>query len=149
MTLYDVPGSVLHQAADVVARHADRDSHPDARRELGDVARVLRRIAAMWPGMFETLEEENRVLAASLQTVRAAAAVAGDPGPGGEGPAAHPDPLLRYRSSLMEMDAWRRHLRGVDEQWAADALRTIRRAIATSAHVQGAIVDLAFAATSK
>jgi hypothetical protein len=153
MTLYDEPQLLLQRAADVVSRHADGQSLADTRGELADVARVLRRIASMWPAMFATLAKENRVLSDALETVRAAAAAAGCRGPAplsdtNVSGASGVDPVVHYQETLLAMDAWVRYLHGIGQPWSVNALATIRRAIAASAEIQGVMVDRAFAAGS-
>jgi hypothetical protein len=149
MTLYDSAGAILQRSAELATRCAADSDDPAISRELTQMARVLGRIAAMWPGMFSTLQREIEILSTARTDVQARITSAGGAAPELPADLGAEDPLERYRAELIALDTLSRRLHELlaapDGQWAEDALRTVRRAISDSADVQGPIVDAAFA----
>jgi hypothetical protein len=89
---YDDFGRLLDEAGRVltgtVREHVEDER---VRAQLDGVASLLADLAAMWEGMFQALEQENRVLEAALR---------------GDAPATTPapDPLARQRAALAELN---------------------------------------------
>ncbi len=138
---YESIGASLGRVAETL--EADDPSRPvDERgqRERRRTVKLLRRIGVIWPKLFQTLEEESAILEATLRTA-AEAAQAHRLAPADEG-AVSADPLDRYPRLLYQLDevVIVLHEHG-QEQWAQDALRSVRRGLSDAAEVQGRLVD--------
>ena len=139
---YESIGTLLGQAGDSIAAD-DPNVVVDerAQRERRQTTKLLRRIGAIWPQLFQALDEESSILDATLRTACEAArthhlaeisSTAGS----------EADPLTRYRRLLCELDELVIQLHEhSDETWAQDALRSVRGGLADAAEVQGRLVD--------
>ena len=151
---YESIGAQLGRAAESLA--ADDPNQPiDERgqRERRQTIKLLRRIGAIWPQLFQALDEESAILEATLRSATEAAR-ANDlalqnnrhedkhEDQETDTSASNADPLTRYRGLLLELDGLviRLHERG-HEPWAQDALRSLRRGLSDAAQVQGRLVD--------
>jgi hypothetical protein len=147
---YEAIGTLIANSADALTqRHGDgRVKDVRDEREFRQITLLLRRLAAIWPDLFRSLEDELTVLDEAL-----AAAVAAYPGlrgrlPGTQAPRSS-DPLTHYREVLADLDAVviELHARHADPA-AAAAARTVRRGLAAAAEVQGHLVDRALGVQS-
>lgn len=146
MTLYDEPEAILQRSAELAARCAQSTQDAELTRELRQMARLLNRIAAMWPQMFAAINRENEILATARASVQAAMEGAGTAVPPMPDDLTSDDPLVRYRAELIAADTLSRRLHElVDQPWAGPASRTLRQAISATADTQGPLVDAAFA----
>jgi hypothetical protein len=144
---YEAIGTLIENSADaLIERHGDgRVKDVRDEREFRQITLLLRRVAAIWPQLFRSLEEELGILDETL-----AEAVAACPDLGGQlqGTRAgrSPDPLMHYREVLADLDTVVIALHARHEDPAATfAARTVRRGLAASAEVQGNLVDRALA----
>jgi hypothetical protein len=147
---YEAIGTLIANSADALTeRHGDgRVKDVRDEREFRQITLLLRRLAAIWPDLFRSLEDELTVLDDTLT-----AAVAAYPGlrallPGTGTPRSS-DPLTHYREVLADLDAVviELHARHEDPA-AAGAARTVRRGLAAAAEVQGHLVDRALGVQS-
>jgi hypothetical protein len=142
---YEAIGTLIANSADALTeRHGDgRVKDVRDEREFRQITLLLRRVAAIWPDLFSSLEEELAVLDETL-----AAAVAAYPDlrvqlPGTGAPRSS-DPLTHYREVLADLDTVVIALHaGHEDPAAAAAARTVRRGLAAAAAVQGHLVDRA------
>ena len=140
---YESIGVLLQQAA---AALADEDSERvlDARgeRERRQVTTLVRRIAAIWPKLFRSLDEETAILAETLTRATQATRSAQPRAPDESEHSVDADPLTRYRALLCALDerVILLHANG-QEAWAQEALRSLRSGLAAAAEVQGRLVD--------
>ena len=123
---YDDFGRLLEEASSVltetVREHVEDER---VRAQLDGVASLLADLAAMWEGMFQALEHENRVLEAVLR---------GDDPP--VTPA--PDPLARQRAALAELNE---RLAALGESGRErESVEAIRAALLAAAAAQGELV---------
>ena len=123
---YDDFGRLLEEASSVLTGTVREQVEDDrARAELDGVASMLADLGAMWEGMFQALERENRVLEAALR---------GDEPP--ETPA--PDPLARQRAALAQLN---QRLVALDESGReSQSVTAIRAALLAAAEAQGELV---------
>ena len=151
---YESIGAQLGRAAESLA--ADDPNQPiDERgqRERRQTIKLLRRIGAIWPQLFQALDEESAILEATLRSATEAARANDLALQNNRHEDKHEDketdtsagnanPLARYRGLLLELDGLviRLHERG-HEPWAQDALRSLRRGLSDAAQVQGRLVD--------
>lgn len=155
---YESIGAQLGRAAESLA--ADDPNQPiDERgqRERRQTIKLLRRIGAIWPQLFQALDEESAILEATLRSATEAARANAlalqnnkhedkdedkHEDKETDTSAGNADPLARYRGLLLELDGLviRLHERG-HEPWAQDALRSLRRGLSDAAQVQGRLVD--------
>lgn len=151
---YESIGAQLGRAAESLA--ADDPNQPiDERgqRERRQTIKLLRRIGAIWPQLFQALDEESAILEATLRSASEAARANDLTLQNNKHEDKHEDketdtsagnanPLARYRGLLLELDGLviRLHERG-HEPWAQDALRSLRRGLSDAAQVQGRLVD--------
>jgi hypothetical protein len=147
---YEAIGTLIANSADALTeRHGDgREKDVRDEREFRQITLLLRRLAAIWPDLFRSLEEELTVLDETL-----AAAVAAYPDlraqlPGTGAPRS-PDPLTHYREVQADLDTAVITLHARHEDAAATAAaRTVRRGLAAAAEVQGHLVDRALGVQS-
>jgi hypothetical protein len=144
---YEAIGTLIENSADALTeRHGDgRVKDVRDEREFRQITLLLRRVAAIWPQLFSSLEEELDILDKTL-----AEAVAACPGLGSRLGAARAgrslDPLKHYREVLADLDTVVVALHASHEDPAATAAaRTVRRGLAAAAEVQGELVDRALA----
>ena len=145
---YESIGAQLGRAAQALADDDPSRSRDErGQRERRQIVSLLRRVGAIWPELFRALDEESKILEATLRSATAAAR-AQRLGPEGEpASAATVNPLARYRQLLCELDELVILLHEHGEQpWAQDALRSLRRGLADAAEVQGRVVDNMLAA---
>lgn len=143
---YELIGDLLTHGGDALTdRHSDRGAGDErTQREFRQIALLMRRVGAIWPSLFASLEQETEILSATLDRVAAHLAQAGvgwEPTePAGS------DPLQHYRYLLTELDRMVIILHEAhDQPWAAEALRDLRHGLAEAADVQGELVDQALA----
>ncbi len=136
-------GASLGRAAEVLASEdPGRQLDERGQRERRGTTRMLRRIGAIWPTLFEALNEESEILDATLRSAAAAARAQQRAPTEDRASAATADPLARYRLLLFELDQMVILLHEHGEQpWAQDALRSLRRGLFDAAEVQGREVD--------
>ncbi len=139
---YESIGALLGQAGESIA--ADDPSllvDERAQRERRQTTKLLRRIGAIWPQLFQALDEESSILDATLHNaceVAQAHHLAGISRTANR----EADPLVRYRRFLCELDELVIQLHEHSEEtWAQDALRSLRGGLADAADVQGRLVD--------
>lgn len=130
---YEVWGPLLERA-DQVLRLEVRDhvGDPAARAQLDAVATLLSDLGAMWPHVFEALQDETILLA-------------GGAGRAPARPASGPDPLAAHGDAVQALGdriTAARRLRGPERE---RALRAVRESILGAATVQGEIVEAASA----
>ncbi len=123
---YDDFGRLLEEASSVltetVREHVEDER---VRAQLDGVASLLADLAAMWEGMFQALEHENRVLEAVLR---------GDDPPATPAP----DPLARQRAALAELNE---RLAALGESGRErESVESIRAALLAAADAQGELV---------
>ena len=140
---YEAIGAQLARAAEALA--ADDPRRPlDERgqRERRQTIKLLRRIGAIWPTLFRTLDEESAILEATLRSAAKAARAHRLDVTDESASADIADPLVRYRGLLSALDELviLLHEHG-EEAWAQAALRSLRRGLADAAEVQGRLVD--------
>lgn len=144
--IYEAIGPLMRHAGEALTtRHGGsgpRDVRTD--REFRQIATLMSRIGSIWPHLFDSLDRENRVFAATLDDVRArCGANRVDLPPPAVG---SPDPLVRYREALADLDvvlvALQDHL---GEPWADAAVRRLRAGLAEAADIQGELIDQALA----
>lgn len=141
MSLYEVIGDLLSGAGEVLSSGEIRGTNERAERDLRQVALLTRRLAAMWPDLFATLERENAVLADTLDDVRQRFEAEGQPVPPRE--AAPADPIALNRQllrALNELEA--RLLAHSDQEWALQARLVLRRGLTEVVGLQGVIVEI-------
>ena len=142
---YEAIGTLIANSADALTeRHGDgRVKDVRDEREFRQITLLLRRVAAIWPDLFSTLEEELSVLDETL-----AAAVAAYPDlrfqlSGASAPRSC-DPLTHYREVLADLDTVVIAVHARNEDPGANAVaRTVRRGLAAAAALQGHLVDRA------
>lgn len=143
---YELIGDLLTRGGDALTdRHSDRGSGDErTQREFRQIALLMRRVGAIWPSLFASLEQETDILSATLERVSGRLADAGlnwD-----RAVFSGSDPLQHYRYLLTELDRAVIALHEVhDQPWAAEALRDLRHGLAEAAEVQGELVDRALA----
>ncbi len=140
---YDEPGSLLRRAGELLSRTEAPDEAFLAQLRLIGVQ--LKRLGAMWPDLFSTLDAENRILLAAHADIVACVPqslavriVADDEQPAD--PVLLNAALLRQLNDMLPVLHEHRH-----EAWGAAALQRLRRAVADAAGVQGALTDKAWA----
>jgi hypothetical protein len=135
---YEGIGKLLAEAASLLAA-GQKGGDAKAQRAQRGITTLLRRLGAVWPGVFDALRDETSVLEVTLASARK---VATEHGIEIEREARVTDPVGHYGALQRELDAIveRFHAAG-DEAWAQSALRDIRRGFAEAAEVQGRLVD--------
>ncbi len=145
MTLYDAPGELLGRVSEVVSSAVYSSQE---HRELEEAALVARRVAAMWPHVFNSLTQENEILTSTLTSVCRTIDDAGAAPPEWSGNVKASDPLERYHALLEALNcltAWLQNIRR--EPWARQARQIVRHGLAASAEAQGVMVEAAFGTT--
>jgi hypothetical protein len=135
---YEGIGKLVAESAALLAvGHEGGDAK--AQRAQRGVTTLLRRLGAVWPGLFCTLRDETAVLEATLAAARKAASAQGVDV---ESEAEVSDPVGHYGALQRELDHFVEafHAAG-DPEWAQSALRGMRRGFAEAAEVQGRLVD--------
>jgi hypothetical protein len=142
---YEAIGTLIENSADALTeRHGDgRAKDVRDEREFRQITLLLRRVAAIWPDLFRSLEEELAVLDETLATAVAACPDLRVRLPATRAPRSS-DPLTHYREVLADLDTVviALHERR-DDPAATSAARTVRRGLAAAAEVQGHLVDRA------
>jgi hypothetical protein len=140
---YEAIGTLIENSADgLIDRHGDgRVKDVRDEREFRQITLLLLRVAAIWPELFRSLEEELGVLDETLAEVVAACPDLSSQLPGTLTGRSQ-DPLKHYREVLADLDTvvvalHARH----DDPAAALAARRVRRGLAAAAEVQGNLVD--------
>ena len=140
---YEGIGRLIAESAALLAAGQEGDDTKAQRAQRGIVT-LLRRVGAVWPGVFDALREETAVLERTLARAREAAAAHGIEV---EAEAPVPDPVGHYGALERELDALVARFHGEgDADWAQSALRELRRGLAEAAEVQGRLVDAMLAA---
>ena len=141
---YELVGKLLENSGEALISPAADDSIDDEReqRQVRQIALLMRRVGAILPDMFSTLERESEVLSSTLDSVVQDIREAGHdweitaPWP--------PDPLERYRVLNAELERTVVLLhRYHEEAWSNVALSTLRRGVLHAAEIQGELVDRA------
>jgi hypothetical protein len=143
---YEAIGMLVEHAGETLtARHADgREKDVRDQREFRQITTLLKRVGAMWPHVFTSLEAELDVLERTLDgAVAALPELSGQVSGGAD---RSEDPLQRYRQVLADLDVVvvTLHDRAGDPT-AATVVRAVRRGLAEAAEIQGRLVDLALA----
>ena len=140
---YEGIGKLIGEAASMLAEERQGGDAKDQRAQRG-ITTLLRRLGAVWPGVFDALREETRVLEATLDAARKVVVEHGltlSPEP------AVPDPVGHYGALQRELDGLVERLHAQEgAAWAEAALRDVRRGLAEAAEVQGRLVDAMLAA---
>lgn len=140
---YEAIGTLIENSADALTeRHGDgRVKDVRDEREFRQILLLLRRVGAIWPDLFASLEEEIGVLDKTLAEVVAACPDLGGQLPGTRAGRSQ-DPLRHYREVLADLDTLvvALHARPEDPA-AALAARAVRRGLAAAAEIQGELVD--------
>lgn len=143
---YEAIGMLVEHAGETLTtRHGDgRDKDVRDQREFRQITTLLKRVGAMWPHVFTSLDTEVAVLERTLDGAVAAFPELRAQLSGTEGRAE--DPLLRYRQVLADLDVVVLSLHGrPDDPAAVSAMRAVRRGLAEASEIQGRLVDLALA----
>jgi len=135
---YEGIGKLLSEAAAMLAA-GQAGGDAKAQRAQRGITTLLRRLGAVWPGVFDALRDETSVLETTLATARRVAELHGIEIAREVSVA---DPVGHYAALQRELDSVVEgfHAAG-DEAWAQSALRDIRRGFAEAAEVQGRLVD--------
>ena len=135
---YEGIGKLLAEAATMLAA-GPQGGDVKAQRAQRGITTLLRRLGAVWPGVFDALRDETVVLERTISVARKVAAEHGldlAPEP------SVPDPVGHYGALQRELDTLVEHFHAAgDAAWAQTALRDIRRGFAEAAEVQGRLVD--------
>lgn len=141
---YELVGKLLENSGEALIGHTVDDSIDVEReqRQVRQIALLMRRVGAILPDMFSTLERETEVLSSTLDSVVHDIREAGQDW---EITAAWPpDPLDRYRVLNSELERTVVLLHSYHEEaWANAALSTLRRGMLQAAEIQGELVDRA------
>ena len=141
---YDLVAKLLENSGDALTSPTVNGSMDAEReqRQFRQIALLMRRVGAILPHMFSTLDRETKVLSSTLDSVVQGIREAGhdweirDPWP--------PDPLERYQAlnSELERTVFLLHSHH-EEAWANVALSTLRQGTLHAAEIQGELVDRA------
>ena len=139
---YELVGKLLENSGEALTRPTP-EVPMDAEREqrqFRQIALLMRRVGAILPDMFSTLDRETEVLNSTLDSL-----VQGirEAGLDWEIPVTWPqDPLQRYRVLNFELERTVVLLHRYEEEaWANDALCILRHGVLEAAEIQGELVD--------
>ena len=137
---YEALASLLGKAGDAIQAGLD-DGPGDARsrRQMRQIALLLRRTHAIWPALFGTLIQDTQILRRGLDQSNE---ILSSHGLDTSQVEHDGDPLALYRELERALDRTVERLaERATEVWAARALSSLRRCLAQSAEVQGKLVD--------
>lgn len=143
---YETLGRLLAQASEELSVAMASAGDPRRERELRQIATLLRRTAAIWPRLFETLECECGLLEAAWSEVCTAFEANGVARPASVDPASKTDRLAHHSALEKALDDAVRVLGETEAPWAHAAARGLRSRLAEVEAVRGELVDAMFAA---
>jgi hypothetical protein len=139
-----VAGDLLEKASGVVKTSSLPTTADDvALIQRRRAAALFRRLGRIWPDLFDSLEWQNQLLAATVKRARDTwVEHTGEPLPGrstGEG--SEGDPLALHADLLRQIDALVVSLRDLGSlEWAYEARRRLRRDLGSVAAVEAALL---------
>jgi hypothetical protein len=143
---YEAIGALFQNAGEALSTNHGGDKPRDVRdqREFRQITSLLKRIGAIWPDLFASLDQEIAVYEATLADVAVVYANAGLPAPHISTPDS--DPLKRYRQVLSDLDLIVEHSHASSElPWASATITRVRSGLIEASDIQGRLVDHALA----